>query len=164
MNDVTMTESRVAERLGVDRVRVRSLRAGLEEGIHWMRVRQAVVYTEAGLEKIAGMAAGTLVADPAGAPGGQILTPREDRGQAWMFPPESIWRALTPDPVVVVRVVRQCRNVRVLDAEREDGVRVQVLVKPSPLWRPGMHLPCTQVGETTFEYRGRLPRSWGRWV
>jgi hypothetical protein len=157
------TDSWVAKKLGLGRNAVHDLRAAhLTEGVDWERHGHAVVYSEAGLEKIAEVVRRQLEDAQADA-----VMPVEAPVAAepeWVRPPEAMWRPFTPDPVVLVRVIKQARNPRVLYGQLADDTPVCIQVPVSPLWRPGMQLPCVAVSEGQVEYRGRKPRSWSRWV
>lgn len=175
MTDEVRTENWVAKKLGIGRDAVRTIRAQrLIEGTDWTRERQAVVYTTAGLEKIAEIVQCAMEEARADTyhccdeveprwigPAPEVAAPQVE---PWVNPPEGVWRPFTPDPVVVVKVLKQARNPRVLYGELEDKTPVCIQVPVSPLWRPGMQLPCVRLNEGQVEYRGRKPRSWSRWV
>jgi len=155
VDDGLWTEQRMADQLDVSRNRLRQLRGeNLEEGRDWTLVRQAVTYTQEGVERM------TLLVRTAVTP---VKKKNEEGRAAWMDPPERHWRPFTREETTVVVVHRITPNTHVLMGKLEDGRLVRVRVKPSPFWCPGMRLPSVKLGVEYFEFRGRRPRAWRRW-
>jgi len=148
-------EDEVAGELGVDRQRLRDLRATrLTKGHHWTTRRKAVVYTEVGLARIRELAEEMLAAVPA--------EPFAD-ALPWAKPPANFWEPFTQAAVTWVRVRRVLANPLVVEGELGDGAVVRLRVRPSRLWEPGLVLPAVEIGEGYFEYRGKMPRFRRRW-
>jgi hypothetical protein len=166
-----LLEGALAEALGVRRHTLRELRTmKLEEGVHWRKERQAVVYTEEGLARLRELMVPGEAPGDGGGPAEVNGLKMEDGAPSgatfWDPPPERVWRPFTKGPTTVVKIRRILNNPHVLEGQLEDreATIVRLRVRPSKLWRPGMRLPCVQLSTDYFEYCGRLPRSWGRWV
>lgn len=157
----TILESDVAERLGVDRALLRRLRddvlapSDVERG-----PRGAVVYTPAGLEKIAaavgrlagGVSTPAPVAEVAGLqPGGQ--------GGAVEELAQPARRIVS---CVVLRLSRvSTKRMEVRPSDEPAAVCV-VHVRDNSNFTVGMEVPCQLRGRVGFVH-GRLPRRKGRW-
>lgn len=131
-------EAKVAEALGISRERVRALREQHLDAEDWSTRGNAVVLSARGLEKI------TAAAQAEGAPG-----------------------LVQAGPVAAVRLVvrKLCRNPRLMVAAvtREAVETVVVRVRDNSAFMPGMEFEAVGLGDGSFQFTGRLPRSRGRW-
>lgn len=146
-------ESKVADSLGIARDRLRAIRASkLSEGEDYRLVRREVVLSERGMTKLMsaigeeGQTAGDLQRPVVGSP-----------------------LAVPPGPPARARfqVVRVPANKHLLYAipEGEHGRAPQVLirVKDNAFFMQGMRFEAIEAEHNTWQYRGRLPRSRGKW-
>jgi len=150
-------ESRVAKALGLSRERVRALREAHLSAEHWTTKGNAIVFTAEGLEKILFYAGGSTEAVSSPSPE-QTGAAVEAGGVALVAPGA---------PEVVRAVVKKvCPNPRMMLAIRvgspEDEDSLLVRVKDNRNFMAGMVVEVMDCGNGVWQYRGRMPRSRGR--
>lgn len=151
-----MNEAVLARRMGVSRDRLRGLRRGLEEGVHWAKAGRSVVWLPEGqgqASKLVGEALGVRMEGDEPALG--------DRG-----PPQE-----ATIEIAQLRVVRRVLNPHIVLCERlndgpalgDRGLPQRVRVRSSENFIPGMMLRARRVDGDLWELQGRCPRTKGRW-
>lgn len=154
---VVYWESKVATSLGLSRERVRALREEHLKPEDWATRGNAIVLTESGLEKISFYAA--QGAGPVSAPSG------EQTGAAVAAGAAALVAGGAPE-VVKVLVKRVCQNKRMMLARREGDAEsaeaLLVRVKDNSLFMVGMAIEVMDCGNGVWQFRGRMPRSRGR--
>jgi hypothetical protein len=163
--DVIWTEEWTAQILGIGRKRLRALRAEMTEGVDWTTRQKSVVFTAKGLERLREMVASEPEAAPGDNGGAPCHDPAPKDTPDYLMPPEAFWKPYLETPATWVRIRRVLANPHVLEGERtSDGAVVRLRVRPSPLWKAGMTLPCVQLESDYYQYAGKMPRYAGKWV
>lgn len=150
-------ESKVATSLGLSRERVRALRLAHLAADEWSTRGNAVVLTASGLEKISFYAAREA---------GPVSSPLAEQSEAVAATGGGVAVAPGAPEVARVLVKKLCQNPRMMLARRiGDAVEFPALlvrVKDNANFMPGMEIEVIDCGNGLWQFRGRLPRSRGR--
>ena len=150
-------ESRVAKALGLSRERVRALREAHLSAGEWEVRGNAIVLSASGLEKI------TFYAAQAG---GEVSSPSAEQTGAAVEAGGAVAVVCGAPEVVQAVIKRVCPNrrmmlaIRVGSPEGEDSLLVRV--KDNVNFMAGMVVEVMDCGNGVWQYRGRMPRSRGR--
>lgn len=169
---MTILESVLAEKLGLDRQVLRTTRQEATTGLHWKKTPRGIEWTAAGCDWLEQ----TLAGDGRRVNGRGEALPNEESAELGVVTPDSgevtecivveknepLSRRLVNADLVVKQVYK--KNTHLLLAVTAAGEPQRVRVQSNRNFIPGMVIPCIHQGADLWTLNGRCPKRRGKAV